>query len=458
MDEGLVIAGAGMGGLSASIALGLSGQKSLLFERSPVITEIGAGIQLGPNASRILESWGMLRALMQQAACPTHLEVFNGNQPHALAKLELGAHFKRRYAAPYLTLHRADLQACLLQRLNAIGQTDLQMGRTLVGVNARRDGVEVQWGVTEHLEDATLFQDQDQARAQSPFQQHSSTGPDHSVSHLPSSNDLNTRAKALIGADGIASQVRRLCWPGRPLQATPHWAYRTLIEQKSLPLKLRQNSVRVYLGPHMHWVQYPVRAGEWLNIVALIEVPKLSSSRQGLDADPLYPTWQEHMPLEQTQAHWRSALVGAHPEMLELYHAVNAHRGGGAWSAWRLFDAEPLRGPQEMARGPLALLGDAAHPMLPFLAQGAGMSVEDAQSLANCWSVHDKTVDERLLAYAQERWQRNARVQSRARTNAQIFHARGWVAKARDWSLRVGGQNLLDMPWLYGHGSSVESQ
>jgi salicylate hydroxylase len=407
MNKAMVIAGAGMGGLSAGIAMGLMGQEALLVEKKQSFTELGAGIQLGPNATRILEHWGMIKSLEAHAARPERVEVFRWDQDHALAQLELGAHFRRRYGAPYLTIHRADLQASLLERLLAIGQTELRLGTTLSHLNDSGDGVELE------------------------------------LNCAMTTSGLN--AQALIGADGVSSQVRRLHWPAQHIQATPHLAYRATIAQNRLPLKWRQSGVRVFMGPQMHWVQYPIRSGEWLNIVALVEAPFDSSHQRAGLREPLLQTWHEEVPLEQTREHFRGALKGANAQLIELFGAVHE------WSAWRLFDADPLRGPEHMALGHLALLGDAAHPMLPFLAQGAGMSIEDAHALAKAWSQQRLSVPRRLEAYAQDRWRRNARVQSRARANARIFHASGVLAGLRDWGLRQMGEKLLDMPWLYGH-------
>jgi len=119
------------------------------------------------------------------------------------------------------------------------------------------------------------------------------------------------------------------------------------------------------------------------------------------------------------------------------------------WRAWALFDRSPLQSAKDMALGRVALLGDAAHPMLPYLAQGAGMAIEDAQALALQWQATELSVEQRLQAYAQARWQRVAKVQARARRNAQVFHASGAVAWARNAAMRWGGASVMDMPWLY---------
>jgi salicylate hydroxylase len=122
-----------------------------------------------------------------------------------------------------------------------------------------------------------------------------------------------------------------------------------------------------------------------------------------------------------------------------------------SWRAWALFDRHPLQSTHDIARGKLALLGDAAHPMLPYLAQGAGMAIEDADALANHWSQTGGSVESRLKAYAQSRWQRVARVQAKARRNAQLFHARGVLAWGRNTAMRWAGVTVMDMPWLYAN-------
>ncbi|EJE54632.1 2-polyprenyl-6-methoxyphenol hydroxylase-like oxidoreductase, partial [Acidovorax sp. CF316] len=130
---------------------------------------------------------------------------------------------------------------------------------------------------------------------------------------------------------------------------------------------------------------------------------------------------------------------------------------GGGWRLWPLCDRPPVRGAAEMAQGLVALLGDAAHPMLPYLAQGAGMAIEDAAELQRALSMHDLEVPLRLTRYALNRWQRNARVQARATRNGRIFHAMGPVRWGRDASLRLLGARVLDLPWLYRGDGSVAS-
>jgi len=126
-----------------------------------------------------------------------------------------------------------------------------------------------------------------------------------------------------------------------------------------------------------------------------------------------------------------------------------------AWRQWALHDRAPMAGAHEMARGRVALLGDAAHPMRPYLAQGAGMAIEDAQVLGQCLSEETVSVAERLQAFAEQRWARNARVQARAIRNGRIFHAAGPVAWGRNLSMRLMSERLMDVPWLYSGGPLV---
>jgi salicylate hydroxylase len=190
----------------------------------------------------------------------------------------------------------------------------------------------------------------------------------------------------------------------------------------------------LWLGPRLHVVHYPVRGGEWLNVVVLVES----------NDTPTEAAWDTQRSTEQTSHDLQRALQGTCSRLQDLV-SMAEH-----WRAWALFDRPPLQSARDMAKGRVALLGDAAHPMLPYLAQGAGMAIEDAEVLAQCWSQTGLSAEQRLQAYAQARWQRVAKVQARARRNAQLFHASGVLAWGRDTAMRVGGASVMDMPWLYG--------
>jgi salicylate hydroxylase len=247
---------------------------------------------------------------------------------------------------------------------------------------------------------------------------------------------LSLKASALIGADGVWSAVRQQMLGDAPARFTGHLAYRALVAQADLPAQLRSDQVTVWMGPRLHVVHYPVRSGQWLNLVAIVHGEK--------------PTQAEA---------WDNA--GHTQSLMQAMGAVGADlherlASVPAWRQWALHDRAPVSRASDMAQGRVALLGDAAHPMRPYLAQGAGMAIEDAYTLAQCLSVGDATVPEQLQAYAHARWARNARVQARAIRNGHIFHATGPVAWGRNLSMRLMGERVMDVPWLYGSGASLD--
>jgi salicylate hydroxylase len=191
------------------------------------------------------------------------------------------------------------------------------------------------------------------------------------------------------------------------------------------------------MGSRLHVVHYPVRSGQWLNLVAIVQ------GDQAAQAD----VWDS---AGHTQA-LMQAMGSVGTDLHERLATVPA------WRQWALHDRAPVNAASQMAQGRVALLGDAAHPMRPYLAQGAGMAIEDAQVLAQCLSAEAGSVTARLQAYAEQRWARNARVQARAIRNGRIFHATGPVAWGRNLSMRLMGERLMDVPWLYGSSSPVHS-
>ena len=394
--NGVDIVGAGIAGLAAALALGQSNKPTQVFEQADTFGEVGAGIGLGPNAVRRLQAWGLLDALLAKAFVPSRLKVMDAHNGRQLGCLALAQDFVQRYGAPYLTLHRADLHQVLREAVNAQGSTELNLGHQLMGGQANAEAVQTQW-------------------------------------LKPDGQTVLHECQALIGADGISSVVKKMVWGEQALQASGHWAYRSLLPMQALPLDWRSDEMGLWLGPRLHVVCYPVRGGEWLNVVVLLEA--------GQEAQT--PGWDTQRSAQQTADDLNQALQGTCSRLQDLVR-MSEH-----WRAWALFDRNPLQSAKDMARGRVALLGDAAHPMLPYLAQGAGMAIEDAQSLALQWQAAELSVEQRLQAYAQARWQRVAKVQARARRNAQVFHASGAVAWARNAAMRWGGASVMDMPWLY---------
>ena len=387
----VLIAGGGIGGLAAALVCAQRGVPVQLLERAAQLSEVGAGIQIGPNVTRILQAWGLGAALAQVAAFPEQLQARDAQTGQVLGNLPLGARAQARYGAPYATIHRADLQG-LLHRAALSAGVDLLLGQTVQG-----------WQGTE----AAL--------------------------QVNTVEGLSLQASALIGADGVWSAVRQQLL-GDPARFTGHLAYRAMVAQAELPAHLRSDQVTVWMGPRLHVVHYPVRSGQWLNLVVIVHGAK---PEQAQDWD---------------QAGHTQALMQAMGAVGRDLHERLA--SVPVWRQWALHDRAPVSSPSQMAQGRVALLGDAAHPMRPYLAQGAGMAIEDAETLAQCLSAGNATVPEQLQAYAEQRWARNARVQTRAIRNGRIFHAQGAVALGRNLSMRLMGERVMDVPWLYGGGSS----
>ena len=391
----VVVSGGGIGGLAAAFALGRAGSDVRLFEQTDVFSEAGAGIQLGPNVMRVLHAWGLGKALADVAAFPDKLQVRSAITGQTLGELPLGDAMQTRYGAPYATVHRADLHTVLLRAVQQQGTTRLHVRRPLVAFSQTSEAVTVQT-------------------------------PDHP----------DIEADALVGADGLWSTVRQqLLNDGLP-RATGHLAYRALVMQAALPAALRSQHVTVWLGPRLHIVQYPVRGGEQLNMVAVVH------GQLPAGADP----WDNSANLADRAADLNTALAGSCPALRAQVAQV------ASWRRWALFERPPMQGAHQHAAGRVALLGDAAHPMRPYLAQGAGMAIEDAAALGQAWGAASRAADvpAALQGFARARWQRNARVQARAVRNGEMFHATGAVRWARDTAIRLLGRRLLDMPWLYG--------
>lgn len=392
MPTHILVVGGGIGGLSAALALSRGGHRADVFEQAPVFAEIGAGIQMGPNVTRRLAQLGLAEGLEAIAARPDVLVVQSAGSGAELARLPLGDAMRERYGAPYLCVHRADLHALLLEAVRARGRGTLVTDARIAQVETSDDLV-----------------------------------------CISSSGARAWEGEALIGADGLWSLARqRLDVPSaaEPPRATGHTAWRAMAEQAALPQALRRGRIDVWLGPQLHAVAYPVRGGAWLNVVVIAESAPAGDARD----------WDQASSLAALQkATGRSGRA--------LQALLEAMPG---WRAWTLSDRPPLASAAEMAQERVALVGDAAHPMVPYLAQGAGMAIEDSVALAEALGQGSAAdVPAAFARYAEARWQRNALVQAKARRNGQIFHATGAVRIGRDLAMRTLGARLLDQPWLY---------
>lgn len=399
----IVIAGGGIGGLSTALACARAGGHVHLYERADEFSEVGAGIQLGPNVVRVLHSWGLKDALVGIVAFPTRVHFRSAVSGAVLGELPLGTEMVRRYGAPYVTIHRADMHGLLVQMVRQHADVALHLNNAVVGL------AQTDVSVTAHLADTQQVQ-----------------------------------GDVLVTADGAWSALRQqVLHDGKP-QPTGHLAYRAMVRQSDLPQKLQSQQVTAWFGPRLHVVQYPVRGGDWLNVVGIVHGQVLGDMSN----------WDQSA----NAADLQRVMQGTCAPLNDLIHAI------GSWRLWPLSIRPPMRGAHEHALGRVALLGDAAHPMVPYLAQGAAMAMEDAATLAQVLAAGGlfsegaraaaacAQIPALLKDFANQRWQRNARVQKRAIKNGEIYHLTGPMRLGRDLAMRVLGTRLLDQPWLYGGG------
>jgi len=384
----VTIAGAGIGGLTAALALARHGFPVTVLERAPALDEVGAGIQLSPNASRILIDLGLGEALAARAVVPEAMVVRTATTGGTLATAELGAVVANRHGAPWWVIHRADLLAILAEACKANGAIRVETGVSVSGLAI--DGGRVRLDLDRGGEPDSI------------------TTP------------------ALVGADGLRSAVRAALGDGAPPDFRSRVAWRATLPMEAVPAVLAGGRLGLWLGADAHCVHYPLRAGRLFNIVVI------------LSADAPVEGWRapgDPAALARRLANWPVAL-----------RDVLARVDG--WQCWSLADRPVWFGPE---RGPVTLLGDAAHPMLPFVAQGGAMAIEDAAVLAAEAAAAPDDLSAAFRRFAAQRQARVGRVQSLARRNGAIYHLKGPAALARDLAIRVMGGGLVSsQDWIYG--------
>jgi salicylate hydroxylase len=380
-----LIAGGGIGGLAASIALARRGIDCEILERSHFAEETGAGIQLGPNATRALRALGVLDAIGRDAFRPEAIVIYDGVTGRKLTAMPLGPAAEDRYGAPYLTLRRADLHSGLRAALAGETGAALRTGFDVSAIEAKDDGV---------------------------------------VARAADGSEAN--GASLIGADGISSALRARISPGANLRFVGATAWRTQIARATLPARFTAPVVGLWIGPRAHLVHYPVGGGADLNIVA---VAAGGADRRG---------WSQLGDAANLLASFAS-WTGDAKSLLERAEA------------WRASSLYRLDGLERWSAGPLTLLGDAAHPVLPYLAQGAALAIEDALALADCLASAPDDPTRAFQRYEALRRPHAARVQRASRRFGFLYHLGGPLALARNFILarRREEAALRRFDWLY---------
>lgn len=383
-DLPLLIAGGGIGGLAAALAVARTGRPVRVLERAAQFGEIGAGLQLAPNASHVLEHLGILDAIAPYAVYPRRIVWRDARSGERVTALDLGEAFRARYGHPYVVMHRSDLLDVLLAACRADDRIALEPSQTVVEIAEHDDGVRV-----------------------------------------ACAGGTSYDGVAAVAADGLWSRLRKLVHDDGEPVAARYVAYRGAIPVSELWEGAGLEDVTLWTAPGLHFVQYPIRGGKLFNQVAVF-----TSDRYRPDSEE-----------------W------AKPDELDARFAVgcDAVRAGiariGRDRYWTMYDREPIA---RWSRGRLALLGDAAHPMLQYMAQGACQALEDGVVLAAALAEHDDPADA-FLAYRDRRYLRTARVQYSARLFGEIWHAGDVGATLRDTMLAPRpDDDFSHTDWLYG--------
>jgi len=383
-DAEILIAGGGIGGLSAALALAHAGRRVRVLEKAAEFTEIGYGIQMGPNVHPMLERLGVARAIEPHAVYPDALVLADGITGKELTRIALRAPFLERYKYRYFVIHRRDLHGAILDACRGRDEIALEASKGVVRFDDRGDRVLVT------CEDGSEY-----------------------------------AGAALIGADGLWSPTRAAVIGDGPPRMAGHFVYRGVVPSDKIIDRSHENSMIIYIGPNLHLVQYRLRGGTVMNNVATIASYRYARGEQDCGG----PDELEEM------------FARCDPRVRQMLDYVGKDRN------WVLHDRPPVSG---WTRGNVTLLGDAAHPMLQYLAQGACMAIEDAVVLAAKVAAHGTDYTRAFTAYQEERFYRTARVQITARVFGEIIHADGGARELRN---HLCAQRDPDFPyevdWLY---------
>ncbi len=386
----VIVAGAGIGGLTAALALKRNGFRVIVLEQAERLQETGAGIQLSPNAARLLIELGFGDRLRPHVVVPQAVRVLSARNAREIVRIPLGDAAAQRYGAPYWIIHRGDLQAVLSAAVAQELDISLKLGMRMEDFVTHPNGV--------------------------------------TVSARSGTAAWNEFGHALIAADGLWSMSRERLGFSEPPRFSGRVAWRALVPASEVPAEFREPLIHLWLGPDAHLVHYPVKGGKVINIVVITagdwNAEGWSEPASRIDLLPRLGT-----------ARWA-------PQARALVRLPEA------WLKWALFERRPL---MNWTQDAAALLGDAAHPMLPFLAQGGAMAIEDAVVAAQCLARRPDDAAAALRTYAAIRRSRTRRVQRQAARNGQHYHLKGASAMLRNAAMGVmGGDRLLrHYDWLY---------
>ena len=385
-QDRILIAGGGIGGLAAALALAQKGIASLVLEKASRLGEIGAGIQLGPNAFHCFDRLGVGEAARGMAVYIDSLRLMDALADGEITHIDLGENFRARFGNPYAVVHRGDLHGVLLKACRDHALIDLRTSAEVVGYD--QDG----GSVTARLADGDTV-----------------------------------NGRALIGADGLWSHVRgQVAGDGAP-RVSGHTTYRSVIPLEQMPEDLRWNAATLWAGPRCHIVHYPLSGWKVFNLV-------VTSHNHAPE-----PVAGKPVPVEEVRKGFTHVCE----------RAQNIIRHGKDWHMWVLCDRDPI---DRWIDGRVALLGDAAHPMMQYMAQGACMAMEDAVCLADSLSRYD-SLETGLATYKSRRVLRTARVQLMSRAMGDhVYHPDGPHAALRNVLMTAKSQEqwLDTLEWLYG--------
>lgn len=387
------IAGGGIGGLTAALCLARRGFQVQVFEQTPNFLETGAGVQLSPNCSRVLHELGLAPELAKVAVLPERTQIRQWRTGKIISANPLGPAISERYGAPYYHIHRGDLLQLLVAAAQAEPAIKLCPGQRISAFAERSDQVVLHAGQESQAVDV------------------------------------------LIGADGIHSLVRKHLWGDEAPQFTGNIAWRAQVPLASLPRDLVQPNATVWWGPGKHFVHYLVRGGTQVNCVCVVE-------KSGWEVE----SWTE----QGSHSELKSDFKGWHANLQTLIDQADP----GSLYKWGLFDRAPM---PNWGRGRVSLLGDACHPTLPFMAQGAAMAIEDAVVLAGCLS-GARDPAHGLARYEALRRERTAAIQRGSRRNAKVFHLSGIKAWLRNRAAGAASKGTMGSIYSYNAPAIAEAE